>query len=165
MAHGAQKLPITAPFRERLVAVGVKGEGQSYRATVGLGSGLESSIFQPFVEAIRRNEDLGGLRLSRWQHQAQSSQLSWDFRLFSLASFLPKGFVCFYWDVTSQNDVQANYYRSRKQHFGILFLPEMLKNVPCSFNELLVNFREESSEIGRFCRLEVPTDGQLTQFR
>ena len=31
--------------------------------------------------------------------------------------------------------------------------------------ELLVNFREESSGIGRFCRLEVPTDGQLAQFR
>ena len=66
--------------------------------------------------------------------------------------------------------VQADNYRSRKhnrnfQHFGRLFLPGTLKNVPCCLNELLVNFREESSGIGRFCRLEVPTDGQQAQFR
>ena len=66
---------------------------------------------------------------------------------------------------------KANSYRSRKQtrifqHFGRLFLPGTIQNVPCSLNELLVNFREESSGIGRFCRLEVPTDGQLAaQFR
>ena len=50
------------------------------------------------------------------------------------------------------------------QHFGRLFLPGTLKNVPCSLNELLVNFGEESSGIGRFCRPEVPTDGQTSQF-
>ena len=65
---------------------------------------------------------------------------------------------------------KANSYRSRKQtrifqHFGRLFLPGTIQNVPCSLNELLVNFREESSGIGRFCRLKVPTDGQLAQFR
>ena len=38
-----------------------------------------------------------------------------------------------------------------KQDFSTL---GTLKNVPCSLNELLVNFREESSGIGRFCRLE-----------
>ena len=51
------------------------------------------------------------------------------------------------------------------QHFGRLFLPGTLKNVPCSLNELLVNFGEESSGIGRFCRLGVRTDGQTAQFR
>ena len=40
------------------------------------------------------------------------------------------------------------------QHFCRLFLPVTLKNVPCSLNELLVNFREESSGVRRFCRLE-----------
>ena len=64
---------------------------------------------------------------------------------------------------------QANFYRSRKQnifqHFGKLFLPETLKGVPCCLNELVVNFREEPSGIGRLCRLEVPTDGQLAKCR
>ena len=50
------------------------------------------------------------------------------------------------------------YYRSRKcnkifQHFGMLFLLGTLKNVPCSLNELLVNFRDKSSGIVRFCKL------------
>ena len=40
------------------------------------------------------------------------------------------------------------------QHFGRVFLPGTLKNIPCSLDALLVNFREESSGIGRFCRLE-----------
>ena len=48
---------------------------------------------------------------------------------------------------------QAENHRSRKQnriyqHFGRLFLSGTLKNVPCSLNELLVNFREESNGIG-----------------
>ena len=53
------------------------------------------------------------------------------------------------------------------KHFGRLFLPGTLKNVPCPLKELMVNFREEpiNSGIGRFCRLGVPTDGQLAQFR
>ena len=51
------------------------------------------------------------------------------------------------------------------QHFGRIFLPGTLKNVPCCLNELLVGFREESSGIGRFCRLEIPTDSQLAQFQ
>ena len=38
-----------------------------------------------------------------------------------------------------------------------------LEKKNCSLNEILVNFREESSGIGRFCGLEVPTDGQLAQ--
>ena len=50
------------------------------------------------------------------------------------------------------------------QHFGWLFLPGTLKNIPCCLNELLVNFREDYSGIGRFRRLEVPMDGQLAQF-
>ena len=54
---------------------------------------------------------------------------------------------------------EANKYRSRKQnmifqHFGRLFLPGTFKNVPYLLNELLVNFRAQSSGIGRFCRLE-----------
>ena len=50
--------------------------------------------------------------------------------------------------------------------FRRLLLPGTLKDVPRCLNDLLVNFREESSGIGRFCRLEVPTDGQLAaQFR
>ena len=53
----------------------------------------------------------------------------------------------------------ANNYRSRKQdrifqRFGRLFLSGALKNAPCCLNKLLVNFREESSEIGRFCKFE-----------
>ena len=63
-------------------------------------------------------------------------------------------------------------FQNRKhesQHFGRLFLPERLKKVPCYLNEMrvLVNFREESINggVGQFCRLEVPTDGQLAQFR
>ena len=53
------------------------------------------------------------------------------------------------------------------QHLRRLFLPDMLKYVPCSLNELLFILREESivSGIGRFRRLEIPTDGQLAQFR
>ena len=51
------------------------------------------------------------------------------------------------------------------QHFGRLFLPGTLKNVPCCLNELLVNFREESRGNGQFCGFEVPTGGQLAQFR
>ena len=51
------------------------------------------------------------------------------------------------------------------QHFGRLFLPGTLANVLCCLNELMVNFREESSGIGRHHRLEVPTGGQLAQFR
>ena len=52
---------------------------------------------------------------------------------------------------------EADNYRSRKQNrifqgFGRLFLPGTLKNVPFSLIELLINFREESSGIGR--RLE-----------
>ena len=59
----------------------------------------------------------------------------------------------------SEYERPANNYRSRKrnrifQHFGRLFLLGTLKNVPCPLNELLVNFREESSGIRRFCRLE-----------
>ena len=34
------------------------------------------------------------------------------------------------------------------------FSPRDGKNVPCSLIELLVNFREESSGTGRFCRVE-----------
>ena len=34
------------------------------------------------------------------------------------------------------------------------FSPGDEKNVPCPLNELLVNFREKSSGIGRFCRLK-----------
>ena len=45
------------------------------------------------------------------------------------------------------------------------FFPGTLKKKPCYLNELLVNFRKEFSRIGRFCRIEVPTDGQLAQFR
>ena len=46
-------------------------------------------------------------------------------------------------------------YRSRKQNvflqrFGKLLFQGTLKNVPSSVNELLANFREESSGIGRF---------------
>ena len=53
------------------------------------------------------------------------------------------------------------------QHFGRLFLPGTLKNVPCCLNELLVIFREESINSGMvpFCSLEVPSDGQLAQLR
>ena len=40
------------------------------------------------------------------------------------------------------------------QHFGRLFLPGTPKNIPYPLNELLVNFREESSGIGQLCRLE-----------
>ena len=40
------------------------------------------------------------------------------------------------------------------QHLRRLFLQGTLKNVPGCLNELFVNFREESSGIGRFCRLE-----------
>ena len=43
-----------------------------------------------------------------------------------------------------------------------LFLPGTLKNAPCCLNQLLVNFREEPSGIGRFCRLEVPTGDWLS---
>ena len=50
------------------------------------------------------------------------------------------------------------------RHVGRLFLPGMWTNVPCSFSELWANFREESSGIGQFCRLEVPTDGQWPSF-
>ena len=51
------------------------------------------------------------------------------------------------------------------QHLRRLFLQGTLKNVPGCLNELFVNFREESSGIGRFCRLEVQKDGQTTRFR
>ena len=66
--------------------------------------------------------------------------------------------------------VKAGYNRSRKQNrifqqFSRLFLWGTLKYVPCCLNELLVNFREESNGIGRFCMLEVPRDGQLAHFR
>lgn len=49
------------------------------------------------------------------------------------------------------------------------FLPETLKNVPCSRSELLINYREESinSGIDRCCRLEMlqQADSQPAQFR
>ena len=65
---------------------------------------------------------------------------------------------------------QANYYgigiRNKLfQHFGRLFFPGTLKSVQYFINELWVNFREESSEIDRLCRLQVSTDGQLVHFR
>ena len=55
--------------------------------------------------------------------------------------------------------LKADNYCSRNQnkifqHFGRLFLAGTLKNVPFSVNELLVKFREESTGVGRFCRLE-----------
>ena len=37
------------------------------------------------------------------------------------------------------------------------FLLKIVKNVLFCLNELLVNFREESSGIGRFFRLEIPS--------
>ena len=51
------------------------------------------------------------------------------------------------------------------QHLSRAFSPGDVNKCLLCLNELLVNFREESSGIGRFCRLEVPTDGQLAQFR
>ena len=50
------------------------------------------------------------------------------------------------------------------QHFGRLFLPGTLKNVPFSRNERLVNFREESNGIGRFCSLEFQRVGNWPSF-
>ena len=58
--------------------------------------------------------------------------------------------------------------RKSKQDFSTpsqaLFSGGHEQNVPCCLHELLVNFRQESSGTGRFCRLEVQTDGQLAQF-
>ena len=48
-------------------------------------------------------------------------------------------------------------FQKTKQDFSTLlqaFSPGDVKNVRYPLNELLVNFREESSGIGRFCRLE-----------
>ena len=57
-------------------------------------------------------------------------------------------------------------WRNRNMRFLLqlrrLFLPGTLKNVTCSLNLLLVNFRDESNAIGRLCRLDIPTDGQLS---
>ena len=68
-----------------------------------------------------------------------------------------------------RKESQADYYGIEKQNrifqqFGRTFLPGTSKNVPSCLNEILVNFREESNGIGRFCRLEVPSDGQLRFF-
>ena len=64
-----------------------------------------------------------------------------------------KGITCFVFCF-----LQADNYRSRKQRefFNTLagFFPGTLKNAPCSHNEIMVKFREESGGIGRFCRLE-----------
>ena len=46
----------------------------------------------------------------------------------------------------------------------LLFLAGTLKNVTCCLSELLVNFREKSGGIGRFCRLEVLTDRHWPSF-
>ena len=59
---------------------------------------------------------------------------------------------------------QQLLFQEKKQDVSTLwqaFSPGDVKNVPCCLNDLLVNFREESIGICRFCRLEVPTDGQL----
>ena len=80
---------------------------------------------------------------------------------YEVSSYVTSNLYSYPW---YQQDVfhKADKYRSRKQirvfqHFGRLFLPGTLENVPCSLNEPLVNFREESinSGIGRFCRLEL----------
>ena len=57
------------------------------------------------------------------------------------------------------------------QHFGRPFLLGTFKNVPYRLNELIIGIGQFSRGIyfnigiGRFCRLEVPTDSQLAQFR
>ena len=66
--------------------------------------------------------------------------------------------------------IKPTNYRSRKQnrifqHFGRLFLPGKLKNVPYCLNELLVNFREESSGIWPILQARIPKYVQLAQFR
>ena len=51
------------------------------------------------------------------------------------------------------------------QHFGRVFISGTFIIFACCLIEPWVNSREESSGIGRFFRLEVPTDGQLALFR
>ena len=71
--------------------------------------------------------------------------------------------MCHLYPASSRNSVvficlgrQISFQKQNRifQHFGRLFLPGALKNIPCYLNELLVNFRKESRGIGRFCRLE-----------